>query len=607
MELSNIFITAADKSLRKTKMANKQKNKQQNKWFDTDLKKMRLNLIKYSSVYAKFPSDPYVRNHFYKLNREYTKARKAKKKSFKNSIINELQGLHDNNPKLYWKLINDFQNKDTCDQENNITPAQWLSHFQDLNSIKTEFSERVKQLDIKLDNSEKSKCFNESDFQITESEIVNAISKLKNNKAPGLDTISNEMLKHCQTFLIKCLYKIFNSCLTCGYYPESWAEGYIKPLFKNNDSDDPNNYRGLTITSSVGKLFNCILNTRLDKFLVKNHLIDESQIGFTRKARTSDHMFILKCIVDQYCSHKDGRVFACFVDMRKAFDTVIHTGLKLKLLEIGVGTNFYNIIKSMYNVSRSCIKNSNSTRTSFFDNNLGVKQGDNLSPNLFKIFINDLPSYLKQTIDPIILNSRSVHCLMYADDIVLLSASAKGLQQKLDILEKYCNEWCLTVNLNKTKILIFNKAGRHLKVNFTYKGEMIECVAKCKYLGITFCSSGSFSYAQDELYKKGLKAYFKLCKDFISLGPSPKISVHVFDHTILPILLYGCEIWGSFDPFSRSIQRNTDLTVNDIYKRLICEQAHIKFCKSVCSWMWGKVLILRCFLNWADFPYISIL
>ena len=69
-------------------------------------------------------------------------------------------------------------------------------------------------------------------------------------------------------------------------------------------------------------------------------------IGFTRKARTSDHMFILKCIIDQYCNTKDGRVFACFVDFPKAFDKVIHTGIKLKLLEIGVSSRFYNIIKN---------------------------------------------------------------------------------------------------------------------------------------------------------------------------------------------------------------------------------------------------------------------
>jgi hypothetical protein len=65
---------------------------------------------------------------------------------------------------------------------------------------------------------------------------------------------------------------------------------------------------------------------------------------------------------------------------------------------------------------------------------------------------------------------------------------------------------------------------------------------------VYFSASGTFSYAQDELYKKSLKAYFKLQKDFLSLSPKPKTSIHIFDHSIKPIVLYGCEIWGTFNP-----------------------------------------------------------
>lgn len=581
-QLTDILVETADKSLRRpTKRKTKRAGQLNNNWFDNDLRKLRNNLTNYSKVYSRYPNDSYVRNHFYKLNRLYTKTRKAKKREFKKSILQEIECLHENNPKLYWKLINDLQNDSAAKSENNISPTQWLNHFQDLNSLKSEFTDRLNELNEKLNDAEKSKCFNELDFPITDLEIAAATMKLKNNKAPGLDSITNNMLKSGQSFLKKCLLKIFNSCLTFGLYPELWAEGYIKPLHKSGDIDNPNNYRGLTITSCVGKLFNCILNTRLEKFLVKHNLIDNSQIGFTKKARTSDHMFIIKCIVDKYCSNKDGRVFACFVDLRKAFDTVIHTGLKLKLLDLGVGNKFYNVIKHMYTVSKSCIKNNNTTHTRFFESKLGVKQGDNLSPNLFKIFINDLPKCLEQTADPILLNSRQVHCLMYADDIVLLSSSASGLQEKITSLEEFCQDWCLTVNLTKTKVLIFNKAGRHLKHNFMYTDKLIECVNKCKYLGITFCSSGSFSTAQNELYQKGLKAYFKLCKDFLSHNPSPKISLHVFDHTILPIITYACEIWGYFNPMTNRIKRKPDIQLDDIYKGLPCETLHVKFCKFV--------------------------
>ena len=123
-------------------------------------------------------------------------------------------------------------------------------------------------------------------------------------------------------------------------------------------------------------------------------------------------MFIIKCIIDKYCKTKDGKVYACFVDFQKAFDTVIHTGIKIKLLSIGVGSKFYEIIKNMYEVSKSCVKLQNHI-TDYFPINLGVKQGDNLSPNLFKIFINDLPDYIEDSIDPILFNDKPLKIVFF--------------------------------------------------------------------------------------------------------------------------------------------------------------------------------------------------
>ena len=214
---------------------------------------------------------------------------------------------------------------------------------------------------------------------------------------------------------------------------------------------------------------------------------------------------------------------------------------------MGTSNKFYNIIKDMYSKSKSCVRIDNCL-TDFFKINMGVRQGDNLSPNLFKIFINDLPEYLEQTQDPVILDSQKINCLMYADDVILLSSSADGLQSKLDKLNVYCKDWCLDINVKKTKIIVFNKSGKQFNYLFKFHNKILECVPHYKYLGLHFSSSGSFSYAKSELYKKGLRAYYKLCKGILHLQPSVKTCLHVFDHTVVPILLYGSEIWGSFDP-----------------------------------------------------------
>ena len=83
---------------------------------------------------------------------------------------------------------------------------------------------------------------------------------------------------------------------------------------------------------------------------------------------------------------------------------------------------------------------------------IGVRQGDVLNPNLFRLYINDLPTYLQESPDTVFLNNIPLQCLIYADDIVLLSSLSEGLQKRLDGLRIFCNDWCLDVNICKTKI-----------------------------------------------------------------------------------------------------------------------------------------------------------
>ena len=90
------------------------------------------------------------------------------------------------------------------------------------------------------------------------------------------------MLKQGLSDCLHCLRKLFNVILSSGIYPTSWATGYITTIFKTGNSSQPENFRGITITSNVRKLFNLIINSRLDKFPEENKLIDKSQIGFTK-------------------------------------------------------------------------------------------------------------------------------------------------------------------------------------------------------------------------------------------------------------------------------------------------------------------------------------
>ena len=134
---------------------------------------------------------------------------------------------------------------------------------------------------------------------------------------------------------------------TQGNYPIKWTEGIISAIFKNGDPSNPENYRGITLCSNLSKLFSSIRNNRLVKFLQEHNLSSVEQIGLKKKARTADHLFVLKSILDSHLG-KGKQIFACFVDFRKAFDTVWWNGLFYKILKTGIRGNFYDILKSMY-------------------------------------------------------------------------------------------------------------------------------------------------------------------------------------------------------------------------------------------------------------------
>ena len=140
----------------------------------------------------------------------------------------------------------------------------------------------------------------------------------------------------------------FFYALQLGIYPEEWKKGYINPIFKAGERCDPSNYRGITIISCLGKLFNSVLNNRLDEYLSENNIISETQTGFKKKARTSDHIFVLRTLIEKYSKQSNSRLVTCFTDFKKGFDSVLHQGVVLKMQNAGIKGLFYNIFKNMY-------------------------------------------------------------------------------------------------------------------------------------------------------------------------------------------------------------------------------------------------------------------
>ena len=302
--------------------------------------------------------------------------------------------------------------------------------------------------------------------------------------------------------------------------------------------------------------------------------MEPCQIGFKKSARTSDHMFVLRTIIEKLRSSKTDTLYACFIDFKKAFDTVWQNGLLLKLQSLQISGQFYKMIKSIYSNVSSCVK-IGQNRTTFFKCKLGVKQGETLSPALFNIFINDLPKSLSTENAPK-LNNIPIGCLMFADDVILLTKSKQELQENIDSVAKYCKTWNLEVNIKKTKIMKFSRNGHVCKDKFTYNDETLECVQNYKYLGIIFTQTGNYKLAQDSLMSKASKAMFKIRSLTYNLNLKTTIKLKLFEQLVVPILLYGCEIWG---PNKIKKDQHGNLPLYEYCDKLIAEKLHLKFCR----------------------------
>ena len=209
-------------------------------------------------------------------------------------------------------------------------------------------------------------------------------------------------------------------------------------MYKNKgETLDVNNYRPITLLSCLSKLFTAVLNNRLDTFLEDSDILNENQAGFRQSYSTTDHIFALNCITE-LLRHQKKKIYCTFTDFSKAFDSVWRIGLWRKLLDSHIEGKFLNVIQNLYLNVKSCVS-VNNERSPFCGSYCGVRQGENLSPVLFSLFVNDLEAFLhSKNNNGIIIDAVNddtsayikTFTLLYADDTVIIAQDPDSLQKK---------------------------------------------------------------------------------------------------------------------------------------------------------------------------------
>lgn len=540
-------------------------------YWDEELTRLWKDMHDCEKQFARFSGNRHEKlkrkNNLQYAQKRFDKALRKKERMFNRNKIEELERVQTSDPKSFWKHVESlgvnmkknipmtvYENGSAVSDED-IVLNRWKEDFCNLynrpegenDNFDNVFHESVKRLKANMEEQMNAPGYTENVFlndHIGYDEIEKVIEKLKGGKAMGIDFIPNEVLK--STSLIFLLWKLMTKLFEYSLVPSVWLRAIIAPIPKGGATDPylPLNYRGISLLSTVAKVYSSFLNTRLyDYFDIMGFIADE-QNGFRPQRSCLDHAFSLSTLIKNRISNKQS-TFVAFIDFEKAFDWIDRELLLYKLLTYNVDGKFYNAIKSLYFHSESCIR-INKRYTDWFTTETGVRQGDVLSPTLFNIYINDLISGVKQLNCGIHNDFFDVSIFAYADDIAIVSNNEENLQRMLDYIYNWCAKWRMKCNIDKTKIMHFReKRKRITNCMFKFGQYELNIVKSYKYLGFYFDENLDYEFGIKTLAQSGGRALGAVIAKFKGLRDAGfSTFTKLYESCVVPITDYFSGIWG---------------------------------------------------------------
>ena len=365
-------------------------------------------------------------------------------------------------------------------------------------------------------------------------EIVTALASIPARKAVS-DEFSALFLQYGGTAMTQSLEDLFKVLWTTSTVPGDFTTGVVVPIHKKGSKTDPSNYRGITLMNVVCKLYSKVILNRLAP-LVEAKVCDE-QGGFRSGRACEDQVFAIWETL-HHARLSGSPVYLAFIDFQKAFDSVDRARLWAKLRDLGVDGNLMAAIRSLYEGHSARVRIGGAL-SMVFRILKGVKQGCGMSPDLFKVFVNDLASRLRGA-DAVDMTCLQLSFLMFADDLVLMSSTEDGLQRQLDTLSEWCQENSILMHPQKTKIMAVNSS---FKGPIVLDGKPVECVTEYRYLGMTIRSDLSWASVFADMRSKILSRVAQLHFLFTRKDLSIATRLSLYKSLVLPLFVYGAGVW----------------------------------------------------------------
>jgi len=372
---------------------------------------------------------------------------------------------------------------------------------------------------------------------ITRQELFEHLTGLDKTKSPGIDDISPNILSAVADLITDPLLHVYNLSFDTGVFPEKLKMAKIIPLYKKNEHHLPGNYRPISLLSIFSKVLEKLMQKRLYSYLSSFDILFDLQFGFREKHSTT---LALIEITDNIRREIDNgnSVIGIYLDLSKAFDTVCHQKLLMKLSHYGIRGNVYDWFQSYLSnrMQRTYVNKAYSTPLN--SASIGVPQGSSLSPLLFLCYVNDIANVLET--NQIRLFADDTNLFISGNDCTVLQQRA---QYSLELLQEWFTTNHLTLNITKTCYSVFSKKINENSINLSLNGAPIPCVKSAKYLGVHLDHNLNLQdhcmYVKNKLTKITSACYF------ISKYINRSHVREIYFAYIFPHIKYGIEISGT--------------------------------------------------------------